>query len=370
MHKIAKAIIIVGAAMLTVSCAPAAQTAPPELLTPVSVKADTARVDRGNVERMEQYKGFVRVASEKLYFPETGLRFGEYYCVPGQAVKQGDLLARLDTESVDKQIESQLESMARTRQEQAFEIEGYELDIAIAQCEWMALTKKAAGYEEEAMKAAESKKIDIERKQLALSQVREQQALTMRYAEEQLAALYAKIENAEMRAPIDGLITYMADKAPGAEVEAFAPLIYISDEQEMFVEYSSLVSLSISKNSIVKGYVGDRVYDLERIPVTRQDQMYYSVLRLTPPLRFSVIDADELIRPGAYVAIRVYTEYAEDVLRIPANALFSDADIGYYVYLMENGQKVLHPIEPGLRATSYVEIKSGLQEGDEVFVKQ
>lgn len=364
-----KAAAVLAAVFIGAACAPVGSSAPPELLVPVSVQEDTARVTRGNVEVAEQYRGMVRMVSEKLYFGDTGLRFGEYFCVPGQEVRKGELLARLDTEYLDEEIQTQREAIAHLRRESAFENESLELDITIAQVEQQAYTQNLTDISEDALIMAENARAVVEEKRLALSQAQERQSLSLTYAQDYLRELEERAAGAEMYAPFDGVITYVEDKVPGAQVEPYAPLIYISDGRELFVEYTSIVTLSVSRNAVAVGFIGDRAYDLERIPLSAQDMIYYNNQRLSPPVRFNFLDPDEDVTPGAYVAIRIYSSVSEDVLRIPVNAYYSDAELGAYVYVREDGQKVMRSVTTGLRSEVYVEVKQGLEEGEEVYVK-
>jgi macrolide-specific efflux system membrane fusion protein len=239
----------------------------------------------------------------------------------------------------------------------------------MARAEAAGLTQAAAQYDDNAMQRFEEKRMDIERLQLSLAQMQERQALDLRYAQDSLNSLRAQAVGAEMRAPFDGVITYRVEKDPGDYVEPHLPLLYISDENELIVEYAGAAAMSVSRAYAVKGFVKDRVYDLQRIIMPSQDIMYYSALQLTPPLRFTADDPEGFLEPGMFVSIWVYEPFAGDVLRIPSNALFSDIDLGHYVYVLENGHKGMRQVEAGVRTDTYVEIKNGLQEGDEVFVK-
>jgi multidrug efflux pump subunit AcrA (membrane-fusion protein) len=371
MKKLTYIIALISALISLSSCAETQieAQAPPELLKPVAIREATAKVERGTVEDVDQYRGMVRVKSDKLSFGDTGFMFKEYHVLTGQRVKEGDLLVTLNTEAVDKQIEAQQKYISRLLEDHAYDNEASELDIAMAQTELAGLIKAAQSYDEAAMDAVEVKKIDIEKKRVSLAQQYERQALTLKYAEEELNLMLDRVKEAELRAPYDGVITYMADKFPGDWVEPFSGIVYISDESELFVEYALLTSVSVQRGAIIKGVIGTHEYDLERIPLTPVESAYYTVLRLTPPLRFTVLDPDENYKVGAFVTIYIYNAIVEDTLRIPVNSFYYDIENGQYVYVVKDGKKEMRQVETGLRAAAYVEIKSGLEEGETVFVK-
>ena len=356
---------------VTHGCAGGAQASvAPALITPTSVQEDTARVTRGNVERVEMYKGIVRTSSVKLYYENTNLRFGEYHVMTGDRVVEGQLLAKLETKYIEEQIENHEKHIARLIEQYDYENEIAEIDLAIMRVELSDILELAASFDEYAMDLAEIKKLDIERRRMHLEQSIERQELSLYYERQYLNEMLLNIEDAELRAPFDGVVTFMTQKSPGDWMEPFAGLIYLSDGSDAFVEYASMGSINVFRGSIVRGTVGDSVYEMERIYPTTQEFVYYSTMRLTPPTRFAVKNPDENFTPGAYVAVYVYSAIVEDVLRVPSNSVYVDSDIGAYVYIMENGTKTMRQIEQGLRAEAFIEVRAGLEEGDVIFVRQ
>jgi multidrug efflux pump subunit AcrA (membrane-fusion protein) len=342
---------------------------PPTLLEPVSVKADTALVVRGSIERVEQYRSFVRVRSEGLFFRDTGLRFGAYLVEPGERVAAGQLLAVLDTERLEKQIEEQMERLAQLRREQYFEAELLALDIDIARAELVAVMR-AESFNEQTMEAADRKKNDIERAELTLSQALERQALTYQHSQVYLNELLDRMAQAELRAPYDGVITLRVPKTKGDFVEPFASLVYLSDETSFLLEYVGDEGLSISRGHVVKAYFGDKAYDVERMLLSRQEALFYSSRMMVSPLRLTTVDPDAVLPPpGTLMNFYVYNGVSEDTLYIPSNALFHDMEIGHYVYRMENAGKIPVEVEVGIITDVFVEITHGLREGDELYVR-
>jgi len=82
------------------------------------------------------------------------------------------------------------------------------------------------------------------------------------------------------------------------------------------------------------------------------------------------VDVDEGIYPGMQVTVSIPQEEAKDVVVLKMDALSFDAQNSAFVY-MYNDEGVLEevPVEVGVSNGNYVEIKSGLKDGDEVFVE-
>jgi len=89
------------------------------------------------------------------------------------------------------------------------------------------------------------------------------------------------------------------------------------------------------------------------------------------PLRFIIKNYDKPLRSGDIIYIRMYNFHLEDVLRIPVNSVSYSHETGDYVYVMVNGRKEMRQVEVGaMRSSTMVEIISGLEEGDEIYVRQ
>ena len=73
------------------------------------------------------------------------------------------------------------------------------------------------------------------------------------------------------------------------------------------------------------------------------------------------------VRGGMTVSVNVITKVVADVLAVPSSAVKS-ASGGSYVQILENGQPVDVTVEVGMSTDSYVEIISGLTEGQEIIV--
>ncbi|MGE5124385.1 MAG: efflux RND transporter periplasmic adaptor subunit [Acidobacteriaceae bacterium] len=69
---------------------------------------------------------------------------------------------------------------------------------------------------------------------------------------------------------------------------------------------------------------------------------------------------------GLSATVEVISAQAQNVLLVPVEALHELSAGNYAVFVMENGTPVLKTVEVGLMDYTYVEIKSGLNEGDVV----
>lgn len=376
-YQIIKSTLIICLAATLGACVAQAGATPtftPELLEPISVQNDTFIVQRGNVARFDQYRGVVRVHSEGLFFREANWPFAGFEVRTGQEVRQGEVLARLDTRQMEEDINLRRQRITDLQAYHAHVNGQFERRISIAQLELLSLSQQIAENENPPaylLEQADLKRLEIQRIQLDMNQAREWQRFALSYYQTSLNEMMEQMPSAVLRAPYDGIITYRADIQDGSRIDAFAPIIYITDGESMFVEYTGATTPMIFRTSIVRGEIEGRSYDLERIILPPNEVLFFTRAGGTAPFRFDITSGDmEYLRPGQGVSMIVYQEVMEDVLRIPLNALFSDPEIGHYVHIIEGNNRILQQIESGIRSRSWIEVRSGLLEGDEILVQQ
>lgn len=79
----------------------------------------------------------------------------------------------------------------------------------------------------------------------------------------------------------------------------------------------------------------------------------------------AMTEVPEEVRLGQTATVQVVVDEAEDVLAVPASAV-TTAGGRSTVTVLENGVEVRRTVEVGVRGDTLVEIRSGLDEGDEV----
>jgi len=349
MSKLAILPVLIALLFLSGCIGDAPASLPPELLLPVSTRVDTAIVTRGSVAAVSRYIGITRTSSEHLSFGSITDRFCQFYVHIGDSVTEGQLLATLNTENIERDMANQLANISRILQENDLNNQRQCLHIR-------RLVQEGASSHE------------IESAELLLEQEKERQALRLSHEEEHLAALKTQLEMMEIRAPYDGVITYIVRLEAGEWVGSFRPVIYISTGNNVFVEYMGSILQHPGRAVRVIGYITSNSYSLQHSPLTAAEQLYYQSHLSATPIRFE-IDGNIPPPTGAYVSIDVYTQWEEDALRIPSNALFYVAEHGFHVYRIKSGQLELVVLEIGARTETFTEILSGLYEGDEIFVR-
>lgn len=162
-----------------------------------------------------------------------------------------------------------------------------------------------------------------------------------------------------------GIVTKI-DVVKGQEVAAGAPLFTVESDQKV------KVSINVSK------------YDLEHIAVGQTAKVKINGKEYTGTVskinRMAVVNAagaamvsaeihidkpDENIYLGIEAKASVLTASAKDVLLVPVECVNYDTD-GTFCYVAVDGVLVRKEVKVGITSDKYIEISSGLVEGDQI----
>jgi HlyD family secretion protein len=198
--------------------------------------------------------------------------------------------------------------------------------------------------------------------------------LTIKNAELQLATARETLAGLEIVAPADGVVISIAAAVGEAVDEATyitladlnPPVVetYIDETDIQYLEAGC--SAQVVFNAIADRNFSGVVADIS--PQMVSDNGYGQVL--------ASIDLEDTgaIAPGALpiglkASVDIVCSQSQDVLFVPVEALQID-ETGKYTVLLQtsSGEIVAQPVEIGLQTLEYVEIRSGLEEGQHVVV--
>lgn len=336
----------------------------PELLTPVGVSMDTATVTRKDFDKKLFYNGAVVPEVEEVYFEADGI-LEELRVSYGDSVKKGEVLATLDQEELERQVEELEQQIQHEKQINEYANLQLQYDISICQTELEQQRADGAGDDELALK-----QLDVEEKALALTQARETQALNLQQLEDKLERLSSQVGTNTLTAPCDGTVVYVSDTAiEGDSIAAYDPVLYIANDNELYIECDEVAEATIESADKVYAKIKDAEYAITMKAYDSKE--YLSMLLSDDPVksRFTIENQDENVEAGDFVVICVEALNTPDALVIPANALYRD-EMGRYVYKIVDGKRERCSVETGLITDLEAQILEGLEEGDVVYVKE
>jgi HlyD family secretion protein len=348
-----------------------------------------AEVTRGTLVRDASVNGRVVAAvSPTLYSPAGGtvtLRINA-----GDTVKQGDVLAVLDSPELDNELEreratllqldaevsrqrilAQKASLLARRDADDAEVtrlaalrdlqrakRGFEMG-AIAEVEYLRAKDALDSAEIRSKHAGSAAGLETQDVALALrtqQQLLERQRLVT-------ANLERRVDELNVRAPVDGIIGTLnvADRAVVAANTALMTVVDLSRlEVELAMPESYAEDLGLGMAAEVR--LGG-VTAMGKISAISPEVVANQVLAR---VRF---DGEQPagLRQNQRLTARVLFEEKPDVLML-ARGPFIDAHGGRFAYVMEGDIAVRRPISIGATSVSAVEVVEGLQPGDRVVI--
>ena len=336
------------ACMMFTGCAGASkQTGTVELLDAANAKLDSAVAQKMDLSRTRVYNASVIPAYEELSFDVDGYIYG-IYVSPGTEVEEGDVLATLVSKGYDelKNLKSEIENL-ETSNEERFKKLDAEIELA-----------KLAGE-------------DTAEKELEAKHTKELAELQLQTKKERLAMLEEDdIGFRYIVAPCDTVAMAALSARKGTFVRAGSSVVALAMDGDVIITCDYISEKTASRLHDYYALVDGVRYELEYIPYTKKELKDLSTNEIDPVAKFRLkSDPDGLIQPGDYVTVVTVSDFKPGVLAIPANAIYSDSN-GQFVYVVQDDMRIRKNVVTGVSDSTYIEIVSGIEEGETVYVKE
>jgi HlyD family secretion protein len=195
-------------------------------------------------------------------------------------------------------------------------------------------------------------------------------------AKAKIAAIQATINMQWIKAPFDGIVTYVVpqigDQVASGSSLSDAQAFRIDDLTTLFIDLdvaeTDIGRVAIGQDATIvfdalqdKEYHG-KVHSVDMVGDTTSDVVNFTVT-------IEVTDADDFVRPGMTAEVGIVTEQRENVLLIPNQAIrIVDNKKTVYVMGADKSTKTVE-ITVGISSDAYSELLEGdLKEGDTVIV--
>ncbi|WP_286804509.1 MULTISPECIES: efflux RND transporter periplasmic adaptor subunit [unclassified Marinimicrobium] len=311
-------------------------------------RVEAVRVVERPVIETVPLTGSVTAEQRSLLSPQVAGLVSRLAVDAGDRVEAGDLLLELDSElvSIDR--------------DQAA------ADLASAEAQWADSERQlneARSLRDGAIAASDIRRLEAEER---VSRANRDAARA------RLNRLEAELERHQLRAPFNGVVSsrqvdlgeWVSPGNPLMELVASAPLrVHFQVPQRYFPRVSEQSSLSLRFDAYPDTEVIGRVH--RKVPLSETGARTF-LLRVTPP-----DDAPELI-PGLSTSGLLELNTDRTGLAVPRDALIRYPDGRVSVWVIteaEQGQVSgvrEQQVTPGISASGWVEIRSGLSSGDVV----
>ncbi|XEC96372.1 efflux RND transporter periplasmic adaptor subunit [Paenibacillus tarimensis] len=305
----------------------------PPLVEPAEETFDTYEVSKSSIQK--EFKGvgvFASNKTEPLFYKESGGRIKAIAVELGQEVKKGELIAELETGDLEIQLRQQKLNMER------------------------------AQIEYRKMRTSDASADDVRLREIAL----EKENISLEAIEERFA-------RSRLVSPMDGIITYLSEHAPGDSVTAYQPIVSIADPHAVELIYEATNSSEL--NPIQVNMPATVIYNGQEFPAkvvqTPSSAPFTADRELQERnARKLVIGFDmppEGIQIGRQATITMPLEQLDDVIVIPRIGLRSYLGRDY-VQILEGERRKEVDVEVGLKTSTEVEIRKGLEVGQLVIL--
>lgn len=344
------------------------------LLDPVGVGESYETVARRNLYAAKVYGGLICPYTEE-YALESGMIFNEYAALPGDTVKKGQTLLRTNTDDMEKQIEELEKRIAgdQTEFEEYVKEAGEELGKFRGDEEFWGGAVERWAKEEPPEDSEEYEKWNSDNqfyeskyRNAAISRQKLEEAIKQRTELYQLDAGYNQTllkrleedrDNSTVLSKISGVAANMQLMNSGTYISANAPVAAVADPKRKRIRCEYIPKETITGAERVYVVIDGVDYDVEYVPPENDKDTYTT---------FKVPEDANDAELGDYAAIVIIKQSRKDVLTVSKEAVTAEAD-GSFVYLLENGERVYTPVRTGMQDGAYVEILSGVNEGDKVL---
>jgi len=338
------------AATTAVASAPASTPAAEASARPtVSVKRETLR-------RYAPAVGSLRARQVSKVGTQVSGRVKEVLAEVGDVVRKGQVLVRIDPTFFEldvRQCKAAVEAAKGALESAAADVADTERELK----RQLDIFERGAGSTKERDDATTAKE------RAAANHV--EKAGKLAEAEARLAYVEEQLKETQVQAPYDGAVTArLIHPGEYAALMPPTPLLEIQETGVLYLEFSlpqELLDEIRPGSSLEFGVEGVN----GKPGVSSVAVVFPAIDETTRSFRCRAIIDNPTgeYQPGLLARVKVVIEEARDVLVVPRTAL-SKTQSGWQATVTVNNQQVTKPVEIGLVADDWVQILSGLSEGD------
>lgn len=318
----------------------------------------------------------------------------------GTRVKKGEYVGRLDVTEIMNRIKDENTEIAKNESRHTQTKLDTTLDLRNARDEIVNLTFAVKEKENilsqstfEAPAVIQQARMDVEKAKRQLSQAETNYKIKENQAKAKMQEVTAILEKSQNKigvlqnllsqftitAPEDGMLIYHREwngkkRVVGATIGAWDPTVatlpdlsimrsrtYVNEVDIRKIKKGQSVDISLDAfpEKKLSGYVETVANVGEQNP--RNDAKVFEV-------NIRVNEKDTTLRPAMTTGNYILANKLKNVLFVPVESVVSEKDSLMFVYVIKNGLKTKQAVTVGASNENFIEIKNGLQEGDEVFI--
>jgi V/A-type H+-transporting ATPase subunit D len=355
------------------------------LETPPQVKYNIVEVKKGSIKKEIKDTVSIEVSAGTSIYSKYGGRLKGFYVRDGDIIRKGDLLAELDTDSVEiklKQCEISVEKAKKNREQAIAQVER---DIELARMhlenlknelkekealrELVSIEGNSAlkSYEEDISNINYSiikQEAEIEGLYDRLKATKITGDMDVNNAEHNLNRVRKELEGMKVISSVEGIAFNVGKFTLGEQVGAYSPMLTIIKPEDIQLKCTGLNARHFEVGMKVEIFVDDitlegkvavsPAYLPENAPSSIKDAIIINIEGLTTEMMTN--------RKGN-IRINLVLEERDDVIVVPKRVL-QNYKGNKYVYVLKDGEKKQRFVEIGIETNQEAEIVKGLEVGE------
>lgn len=341
----------------------------PELIEPAAQIELFRAVAKRPVSTMYVADGDI-VPTEYCHCFKRAVSIESIKCEVGQYVEAGSVIATADLKSLNDELTEKKAYLEYIIAEHELTLEENRYNLATMQCSKSAM--EAVGASTEAGNI--QKQIDEFNERSAMEE--ELYGYLLSDTKSEIAEINETLADGTLKAKASGYVTYVKNTDAGINVTPDENVVVIADFDKTYIEAPSINDMSYRKGAydLSKFQVKYALYkgvkhDIEEISFTDKESALMKSRGSYAQTRFDMTDGTKG-EVGDKVLLYFYKSSKQDVLSIGVDSENQD-DSGSYVYVQKDGDNLeKRYVELGDRDDCYIEVISGLSEGEMVLCSQ
>lgn len=341
------AVLGVGAWVVARNPSTPAAAAPAPAAAPVELAAvDIAMVESRVLNRALPLSGSIAPFVQATLKSKVGGEVEQFKLREGQDVREGDVIARVDTRNLQAQYD---------REEAAVEKARADLELARLNRDKNRQLLEQKFISQNTFEQTESAYAGS--------------VASFKLAEAQARVAKINLDDAVIRAPFSGTIAKRLVQ-PGEKVSPDSAIVTLVDLKQMVLEAAvpaaEIPSVRVGQKVRFRvGGFGDRVFEgeVQRINPVTADNSRAIVIYIAVP------NPDSALKGGMFAQGTLMLNSMQPVLAVSQRAVHDDAGVSY-VYVLRDEKLERTPVKVGPRSEgeAFVEVREGLSAGDRVIV--
>lgn len=318
-------------------------------------------VVRDTISRGISFTGTVQGKADATLFAKVAAptRVLEVTADVGDRVERGQVLIRLDADDIRHQVNQA--RAALTTAEAGLEQARIQYENAKSSYERMQSLHEEGAISDQEWESVKSQY------ELAKAQYEATAPAQVEQARAALDTAQSQLANTVIIAPIAGVVAGRSVE-PGDLAAAGSPLMTLVNTDTLYVEGQ------LSDRQVARLEVGQEAeVSLEALPGSRLGAVVETVSPAANPqtrafpVKVRLEEKPDGLRPGMFATVDVILERHEGALVVPVDSVVQRSGRSV-VFVIEENQARMRPVETGISTGSLVEILSGVEEGEQVVV--